>query len=133
MTRMLLSEFTRADWGSLGELQNCHCRVVVQDRSEYPARMILFLKRCREAMCDCYYGQSRTTSEIACACSVPSFTSGVNLAVGPLFIDCNHGASHKLWFCKSCSILSGQQKSVNGKVSEVKSLDLPLEAMFRSS
>ena len=40
-------------------------------------------------MCDCYYGQPRTTSEIACACSVPSFTSGVNLAVGPLFIDCN--------------------------------------------
>ena len=56
--------------------------------SEYPARMILLLKRCKEAMCDCYYGQSRTTSEITCACSVPSFTSGVNLAVGSRIINC---------------------------------------------
>ena len=131
---MPLSEFTRADWGSLGELQKCHCKLVVQDRSEYPARMILFLKRCREAICDCYYGQSRTTAEMACACSVPSFTLGVNSTVGPLFIDCiTMAQAINCGFARVAVFLSGQQKSVNGKVSEVKSLDLPLEAMFRSS
>ena len=85
-------------------------------------------------MCDCYYGQSRTTPEIACACSVPSFDSGVNVAVGPLFIVCNTMAQAiNCGFAKVAVYLSGQQKSVNGKVSEVKSLDLPLKAMFRSS
>ena len=82
-------------------------------------------------MCDC--GQSRTTSEIACACSVPSFTSSVNLAVGPLFIDVTMVQAINYGFARVAVFLSGQQKSVNGKVSEVKSLDLPLEAMFRSS
>ena len=36
-------------------------------------------------------------------------------------------------FARVAVFLSGQKKSGNGKVSEVKSLDLPLEAMFRSS
>ena len=85
-------------------------------------------------MCDCYYGQSRTTSEIACACSVPSFTLGVNSTVGPLFIDfITMAQAINCGFARVAVFLSGQQKSVNGKVSEVKSLDLPLEAMFCSS
>ena len=46
-----------------------------------------------------------------------------NKTVCPLFIDCNHGASHQLWFARVAAFLSGQQKSGNGKISKVKSLD----------
>ena len=47
-----------------------------------------------------------------------------NKTVGPLFIDCNYGASHQLCgFARVAAFLSGQQKSGNGKISKVKSLD----------